>query len=236
MVRAFTAADVVQHATGTYDPPAIDLPATVSLPGTTSEGTGGLIVMGAMSAVDPPNQWHQVSWAGNVETSPLMSVMVRADFLAGEQSWEFMPSPGSGPSWAWVVEEWTNLSYAPLLAQSHTNLVSGPASLSTGTTPTWSAPYAVGIAAITIIGGVNAQVWSPVTWSNSFTETDVVTLGAGNTSGADNLQLRVARRYGTLDETGGWETTITFTNGADAGKVCYACLAVLRAENKQGDI
>jgi hypothetical protein len=233
MVRAFTAADVIQHDTGSVggmtDPTTI-----VSLPNPASGGNSGLIVMGAQTFLAPPEQWHTAAGAGATDTSVQMGVMIRPDLPANDQSWVFATNTGAVANWLWVAEEWANISYAPLHGSARTHTQVGGSSISTGTTPAFTAPYVVGIAAVFMQGGTNAAAWSPVTWSNGFTETDVVQVGTGQASG--DFQLRVARRYGTLDETGPWETTCTFTDGADPGKVFYACLAVFRAEHHEGEI
>jgi hypothetical protein len=76
-------------------------------------------------------------------------------------------------------------------------------------------------------------VWPTTSWSDSFTETEVLTRGDG--SATNDLQLHIARRYGTEGETGPWTTTATFT-GTMTNKSVFACLAVFRAENYVGDI
>jgi hypothetical protein len=233
MVRAFSTADVLQHNTGAVGGQT-DPTATVALPNPAIGGNSGLIIMGAQTFLAPPEQWHMAAGAGAADTSVQMGVMIRPDLPSGDQSWGFATSSGAAANWLWVVEEWTNISYAPLHGSARTHTSVGAASISTGTTPSFTAPYVVGIAVVFMQGGTNAAVWSPVTWSNSFTETDVVSIGTGQASG--DFQLRVARRYGTLDEAGPWETTCTFTNGADSGKVFYACLAVFRAEYHEGEI
>lgn len=245
MARAFTAADVTQHDSGTAGP--VEIPGVAfSRAGGAVEGRGGLIVMASQTAVLPPYQWDAVVSAGISAGVPNLVIMARPCLPAGDASWEFRAgnspvSEGSPPGssdlayWAWIAEEWTNLSYAPLLGSAKTdNLTAGLSSISTGTTGAWSAPYAAGIAAAALIGSASSTAWpTSASWSNGFTETDVISLGAG--SAATDVQLRVARKYGTLNDAGSWSATCTFT-GSMTGIIPFAVLAVFRAEAQLGDI
>jgi hypothetical protein len=230
MPRAFTSADVVQSDPGTA------LSATnpgIALPNPAVGGNGGVVLLAAAGVIEKPEQWDMVIGVGLTDTStPQLMILCRADLPDADQSWTFLPVGGAGvTNWAWVAEEWTNLSYAPLLATAFTGATTAPTSISSGTTGTWDWPYAVGIAVVSLVHGTSgAFTWpSSVSWSNGFTETDVVTLGSGGT--ALDTQLRVARKYGTLSDAGGWETTALFTD-ATTNKTVRACIAVFRAEDQ----
>lgn len=226
MARAFTAGDVVQSATAQLE--ATSTP-NVALSGPAVEGRAGMIVMGAQSLINAPEQWHTAAAAGTGGTT--LAVMCRPDLLDGEQAWTFTPTGGS-PRWCWLAEEWASTSYAALSALgASTSGAVAPASISTGTTGTADAPYVACVAAVQILS-TGGSAWPTVGWSNSFTETDVLSVGGGTANG--DLQLRVARYYGTLDETGGWETTATFT-GSMASKTVHAAIAAFRAENYEGE-
>jgi hypothetical protein len=228
MARAFTAADVVQSNPGTEIAVATATPALLNPSG---DGTGGIVIVGATTQVNPSENWHYAAQTGVVTYgSSVVAVLSRADLPAGEQTWP-LASAGT-PSWCWIAEEWTNLSYEPVETSAGSGVGAAPASLSSGSTGAFTAEYVVGVAALLVFGGgTGSTAWSAVTWSNSFVETDVVQIGDGLPGGSGDIQLRVARRYGTQNETGPWDTTVTFTDGAQTGKTCYLCLAVLRAED-----
>jgi hypothetical protein len=246
MPRAFTSADILQSVPDTA---AVVVDPGVDLPFQVGAGRGGIIVMGGATILDKPSQWHYAVSAGTNDPKPAqLAIMCRADLPGGEQSWPFSAFLGASTNWAWVVEEWANLSFAPLVTAARTPNTSGTfqgASISTGTTGTWDAgTYVVGIAAVLLLNGNNqGSVWpSSVSWSNGFVETDVLSIGNNSDWGAagsgpnwNDLQLRVARRYGTAGETGPWETTASFT-GAMTNKNEFAALAIFRAESHVGDI
>ena len=106
-------------------------------------------------------------------------------------------------------------------------------SVSVGTTGAFDSLYTLGIA-FAQISSTGGSGWPTTAWSNGFTQTDAVAIGAG--SGASDLQLLVARRYGTPDpaDDGPWETTVTFTGSMTAKTVTAAGMAVLRAEKPRG--
>jgi hypothetical protein len=231
MPRAFTSADVVQADTGA------DVGATaptISM-APTAEGNGGIIVISAQNVLAPPSQWHTLAAAGLSDVNVMLGIMCRADLPPGETTWVFNSVGGVSGNWTWIAEEWTNLSYAPMLGSARTNQLTSVGSISTGTTGTWdSTNYAVGIAAMWIYGASGAPAgWPTCTWSNGFTETDVLTIGTGSNIG--DQELHVARRYGEAGDTGAWETTCTFHTTMTT-KAAHACLAVLRAESLLGDI
>jgi|SRR5829696_7067078 len=231
MVRAFTPADVVQSVPGTA---SLQPSVTVSLTNPAVEGRGGLIVMAAQLQLAPPEQWHTAAGSGSSDDIHLLKILARPDLLAGEQSWGFATDNASQATWAWIIEEWTNVSFAPLQPSARTLQTTSPAAISTGTTDTFNAPYVVGVAAVMLTGAPTGPVWpTSCTWSNGFTETEVQSVGTGQ--GGTDLQLRVARRYGTLNDTGGWETTATF-NATQTNRLAYACLATFRSEYQLGDI
>jgi hypothetical protein len=226
VARAFTSADVVQHNPGSD---AASSASTSGLVSPSSEGTGGILIIGATNQVSPPDQWHYAAQTGIATYGgTLVAVLSRADLAPGEQSWPLSVAAGT-PNGVWVAEEWTNLSYEPVETSAGSGLLSAPATAPTGSTGVFTAEYVVGIAALLVFGG-GSIAFSGVTWSNSFVETDVVTIGTGTT--AADTQLRVARRYGTQFDTGPWDTTATFTGGTQTGKTAYVCLAVLRAEDQ----
>jgi hypothetical protein len=114
MVRAFTAADILQHdddngSTLLADP-------GISFPNPATEGSGGIIVMGVTFATNPPEQWHRVAGSGTSMDNPNLAMMCRAGLPAGDQSWPFSVIGGSTAFWIWIAEEWANLSFAPLAA------------------------------------------------------------------------------------------------------------------------
>jgi hypothetical protein len=240
MPRTFTAADIIQGADG--QPGALDV-VTVSLPAPAIEGNGGIIVMGAQTDISPPRQWHPASRAGFTAGSHQVAIMCRPYLQAGEQSWDFQTNssdpvnPGGVAFWLWRVEEWSaNLSPAAVLGDAATfNATPSLASISTGTTEAWDpAECAVGIAAVLMLGNAGGAVFPTVgSWSNGFTETDMLTEGTG--SQGDDLRLWVARKYGDPGDTGAWETTATFS-GTVTGKTPMAALAVFRAAYYEGEV
>lgn len=236
MSRAFTSADVVQSAPGSGTATTTVTP-TLSA---TQDGNGGVIIMGALATIGSPENWHFAGWGASVAyNSRLVAVMSRADLPAGETAWPFVVSDGTTlASWVWLAEEWTNLSYAPLASQSvGTGLTGSPSSLTAGPSDSFTADYVVGIAALMVGGSVGAtSTFSTVTWSSGWTETDVVTVGTGQNPVTADIQLRVARRYGTLAETGPWSVTATFDGGTQTGKTSGLCMAVLRAESWDSDL
>lgn len=232
MARAFTSADILQHADGSDS--IATSPTTLALPSASTEGNGGLIVMGVLNVLTPPEQWDMSAGAGVSATSGYqLGIMCRADLPPGETSWPFTVL-GSGSSyWVWVVEEWANLSFAPLGASAQTNLATNPATISTGTTGSAEPAFYVAVAAVFLTGGASSGVWpASVTWSNGFTETNVISIGTG--VGAQSLQLRIARKYETDVSTGTWETTADF-GATQTNKTAYACIAVFRAESYPGE-
>lgn len=230
MPRAFTPADVIQANANTaisVTAPPISLSPTV-------EGHCGIMVLAAHQALNPPEQWDDVTGASIDDTTKMVAILCRADLPAGETTWPFSSIAGA-VNWVWVAEEWANVSFAPILGWARTNQLASVSSISTGTTDSWSSTdYAVGLAVMWIYGSAGATAgWPTVTWSNNFIETDVLTIGDGTALG--DMQLRVARRYGTAGETGPWETTCTFTDGTQTSKAAHACLAVFRAEYFVGE-
>lgn len=239
MPRAFTAGDVVQGGDG--QPGALDV-VTVSLPSPATELNAGVLVMGAQADISPPRQWHPVSRSGFIAGNYQLAIFCRPGLLAGEQDWSFQTNssdpvnPGGVAFWLWRVEEWLNVSAAVHLAAAQTfNATPSLASISTGTTDTWAgAEYAVGIAAVLMLGNAGGAAFPTVgSWSNGFVETEMFSDGTGAVG--DDLRLWIARKYGTAGDTGGWETTATFS-GTVTGKTPMAAMAVFRAESLAGDI
>jgi hypothetical protein len=231
MARAFTSADIVQHADGAD---TLVTSPSLALPSGSAEGSGGLIVMGALNAIASPENWDMPAGAGASAVSGFqVAIMCRADLPAGETTWPFVVVGGGSSYFVWLAEEWSNLAYAPVGADANTNLVTNPASISTGTTGSAEPAFYVAVAAVFMTGGASSGVWpSSVTWSNGFTETDVVSIGSG--AGVQSFQLRVARKYETDVSTGTWETTANF-GATQTNKTAYACLAVFRAESYPGE-
>lgn len=231
MSRAFTSADILHQDSNTIPGGATDPGIAFTTPATA--GNSGIIVVGAGTQVNPPEQWHYAGQAGAAAYGATqIAVLSRPDLLTGETSWA-LPTLAGTPKWAWIAEEWTNISYAPQQGSSGSGQLSAPASAATGSTGAFTAEYVAGIAALLVYGGVNAAVWSAVTWDNGFTETDVLSCGTG--TGGGDIQVRVARRYGTRNDAGPWSTTATFTGGTQTGKLGYICLAVLAAERYVGE-
>jgi hypothetical protein len=222
-MRAFTTADVVQSNPGTV---TLTSPISVTVPNPTVEGNAGLVVMAAQTLISPPDEWHPAATAGVGGVS--VAVMLRADLpSAGESSWSFAASAGS-PSWCWLAEEWTNISSVPVQSSAGADGVGADTSLGTGNTSSpFDTQFLMGLAALQISSS-GGSAWPTVAWSNGFVETDVVSIGVGSANG--DLQLRVARYYGTDSEAGPWSTTATFT-GSMTSKTPHICLAVLRAED-----
>src|SRR5215217_7274571 len=134
----------------------------------TTEGRGGIIMMAALTSIDRPDQWD---WAAQTGTASygdtLVAVMCRAGLLAGETTWPFFTKGGGDASWAWIAEEWTNLSFAPLpVLGAGSGMLVGPSSISTGAVGPWdSMEYVVGVAALCVVGSAGATSgWSAVTW------------------------------------------------------------------------
>lgn len=234
MARAFAPADVVQHTTGS---PGLVVDPGVALPLPAVEGHSGVVMMAANNTIDPPEEWHFVAQAGVTTALGQNGVMCRACLPAADQAWTF-GSGGSATTWVWVAEEWTNLSYAPLLSLPTRGAgVSAPTTLTSGASGSWdAAEYAMGIAVVALTTGAGgAETWPTVTWSGGFTETDAVARGDG-TAGGD-IKLHVARRYGTAGETGPWTAGATLTGAwaGATGKTGYCSLAVFRAEKNIGE-
>lgn len=225
MARAFASTDIVQTNSGTA---SLQVDPSIALTSPATEGNGGIIVMAAQTVVAPPGQWHTAAAAGTADGSPQLAIMCRADLPPADQSWAFATFNGATANWCWLAEEWTNFSFAPFAGSARTNLQSAPSSISTGTTGAFTADYVAGIAAVLLFGGPTAAAWSTPSWSGSFVETDVLSVGTG--TGSTDMQLRIARRYGTLSDAGAWSTTATWS-GAQTGKTVYAAIAAFRAES-----
>jgi hypothetical protein len=220
-VRGFSDADLIQSNGGTATAVST-VDATVGAG--TAEGNAGLIVVHAASVSNSPANWDPVV----TDTGGgLQKIFLRADLPAGESLWTF--TAAAAGSWLWTVGEWANFAAAPLQGSSTAFTGIAPATSSTGSTGTFSAQFAVGVAAFTIINGsASAAVWpSAVSYDNSFTETDSLQIGTG--TGVGDRWLKVARRYGTDSDAGPWSCTATFT-GSMANKSVYATLAVFGAQ------
>jgi hypothetical protein len=224
MARAFTPADVVQHDSGTTPTSVPNV--TASLPNPATEGNGGIMIVGFNAPATPPENWHIAATPAGTQTC----IMCRADLAAGDQSWVF-DSSGADTTFMWIAEEWTNLSYCPLAASSgFTTTLSAPTSISAGTTGSFDAPYVQGLAFVFVTNVSGTAAWPTVAWDNSFAGTDEIAIGDG--TGTLHIKLYVARRTGTLNETGPWSTTATFT-GSMTGKTAQGAIAVFRAEETQ---
>jgi hypothetical protein len=235
MPRAFTAADVVQSNSGNIPIASAVIDPGVGLTSPAAEGNSGIaVVYAGGSGGDPPEQWDMVADGGQAALW-VVGIGCRVCLAASEQDWEFRAFGGLATSWAWVAEEWTNISFAPLLGTAGVDTAANPASMTLGPTASWDATdYAVGIAAVLISNGTaGGSVWPSVSWSDGFVETDVLTQGTG--AAVADHQLRIARRYGTDAETGAWQTTATFT-GAMTNKSGFGALAVFRAEYREGEV
>lgn len=242
MVRAFTPADVTHHNEATVL--ATESPAVGFTRGAV-EGRGGIVVLGAQSTLNAPFQWDPAVFSGFGAGANMLLIMSRPWLLDAEQTWTFKASgtaiaesdTGVTANWCWIAEEWDNLALVgPHASASNPDATYGKMACSTGTTAALTADYVVGIAAVMVqasdIG--SAGFATSASWSNSFTETDVLTIGAGTSS--QHIQLRVARRYGTLGETGPWETTCTFAGSTMANMASFGALAVFEAARLVGDI
>lgn len=226
MSRNFIAEDVVQSASAQL---AATATPGVALTSPAVEGNAGIIVMGPQSLINAPEQWDMLATAGTGGVT--LAIMCRACLPDGDQAWTFTPTGGT-PRWTWLAEEWTNVSYAPIAAvPASTSGLIAPTSASTGTTGTTDVPYVACIAAVQILA-TGGSAWPTVAWSNGFVETDVLSVGTGAVNG--DVMLRVARYYGGLNETGGWETTATFT-GSMTSKTVHACIVALRAQSYEGE-
>lgn len=231
MVRAFTAADIVQSVPGTAA--GTDAPSP-ALNIQTVGGRAGIIIVGTPISIDPHANWHFAAWGGADPSLRSLAVMCRTDIPDGEISWTF--GTAGGPSnWCWVAEEWANLSYAPVVGWwNDTAGAPNPATYTLGPTNDWgTVPYVVAVAALLLINGTTGgTVWPSVSWSDGFVTTDTQSIGTGTTS--NDVRLLIARRYGTLNEAGPWSTTATLT-GAMTNKTVYGAHAVFRAENYVGE-
>lgn len=230
MTRAFTSADVVQSNSGQV----FQIDPGVALSNPAGEGNCGLVVVAAGTEIISPEQWHVAASSGAASNSIQVGVMCRPDLPPADQTWAFANIGAQNTNWVWLAEEWTNVSFAPMQGSAQTTTVTAPASISSGTTASFDAPYVVGIAATFVqSNAATAFGWPTVAFSNGFTETNSLQMGDG--TGGFDLRLWVARRYGTLNDTGPWSTTTTFT-GDMTSKVAGACLAVFRAENYAGEV
>jgi hypothetical protein len=240
MPRAFIPSDVLQSTTG-FSPATTATPG-VSLPNPATEGSAGFVVIGSQGQVTPPWEWHEAALSGISAGVNELAILIRPDLEDQEQSWVFnagaAPVPtgvsGSSAFWAWLVEEWANVSYAPMQGSaSAVNSTGGVSSLSIGPTGSFTAQYVIGVAAVMILGSASSTAWpTGASWSGGFTETDVVSEGTGTT--ANDIQLRIARQYGTLNDAGPWSTTCTFT-GSMTGLTPWGAMAVFQAEDFDSD-
>lgn len=233
MPRSFADSDIVAGSANSGTVVLSASPITVSLGGPTTEHNAGIIVMACQTVIAPPEQWDNIAPGGfSAPASPQAGVLIRSDIPAGESSWTFSPVSG-GPSWVWLAQEWTNVSFTPIAASpaSNTGALAATA-VSTGSTGAFDSLYVLGIA-YEQISSTGGSTWPTAAWSNGFVETDVVSVGTG--SGTSDLQLRVARRYGTPADSGPWETTATFTGSMASKTVSAAGMAIIRAENFVGE-
>lgn len=220
-MRAFTAADPVQADSGTS---VFTTTATVTVPAGTTEGHGGLIVLGVQNPIIPPAQWDTLAVAGVAQT---LAIMCRADLPAGESSWGFQTLTGSA-NWTWTVGEWANLAWVPEETSASANGTTGDTSIASGSTGVFAAQFVVGIVAVQIMS-TGGSAWPTISYSGGFVETDALSVGTGTANG--DIYLSVARRYGTDSEAGPWSCTATFT-GSMTSKTPNIALAVLRAEDQ----
>lgn len=233
-MRAFTDADLVQPPDDGTSATTTS-PSGLALAAGSTEGNAGILVLGAQTQIVSPDFWHIAAQSGTSAAAVQLAVLCRADLFAGETTWPFVAVGGSPATWAWSAQEWTNVSFAAFETASPAGtLATNPASISTGTTGPFTTEYVMGVAAVLVQGSATSTVWSAGTWSNGFTETDVMSAGTGQN--ALDLQLRVARLYSGQNDAGSWESTFTFSGGAQTGKVAYACLAVFRAESWDTDV
>lgn len=234
MARAFADADIVQDDSGSS---SATQAITAQLGAGVQEGNAGIIVLGAANTLDPPEEWHALAAAGAADNAPpRVMVMCRADLPPGETTWAFPIENDVSSLAAWTVAEWTNVSYAPLVASASQSILVSPSAVSFSADQIGLDPsYTLAIAAVMVMGSISATApWSPASWSNGFLETGVISIGTGQEDAS--LRLYVARRYGAASETGPWTTTMTFTDGAQTGKTVYGALAVLRAEHYEGEV
>lgn len=218
--RPFTDDDIVQADDGSAVPVAdVD----VTLPAGTTEGMSGIIYMKTATGLDPPEGWEKATENAIVA----FSLFHRIGLPAGETSW-FFDALGAGvPPWVWRVEEWRNLGRQVTALSAWTGAPGATAS--TGTSAGWTAPYVLGVAAFAVqknaTNGVLFPTFSDPT--NGFAAAGIYDIGTGAT--ALDMRMMIAHRFGTLDEAGGWESSVSFT-GTMTNFNSVAAMAVYRAE------
>jgi hypothetical protein len=221
MARAFTDADLLQSPAGGTSAGATGV--TVTLPSGATEGSCGVIFLHTEAPADPPSEWdNRFS-----EASGRTAVMFRPHLMANESSWMF-DWHAAAATWAWKAQEWANVAWkgpAGVAIAPAGGLA--PTSVATGDTGTWAEEYVIGLLVVSLYNPTGGSAtWPTASFSNSFTETDMVSVGSG--TGAGNIGLWAARRYGTQNETGPWSCTASFT-GATNGMLAAAVLVVLGA-------
>lgn len=229
MPRAFTDADIVQQNPGNSGPLSA---ISVTLPAGTTAGKAGLIVVKTSVPLDPPNQWHTAA-AGDVTAGGLY-MFCRPDMPEGETSWPFSWA-GGAPTWVWKAEEWSNVSFAPMLGSAAGTGAFAASSIPSGTTGSFDAGPVLAVAAFGILrgGGAGATAWPTVSsYSNNFVQADDLQFGDGSLS--NDLKLWIARYYGPDGTTGPLSCTATLS-GTVTGMVSAGVIAVFRAERFVGE-
>src|SRR3982751_1373592 len=173
-MRAFGDPDLIQADSGSSSLiPSI----SATIPGVTTEGNCGLIMLAESLNISPPADWDIVVGAGSAG-NPQLAIIGRSSIPAGESSWAFATSNGASGNWCWRAEEWGNVAFALTQSTSSVAFQSAPTSLSSGSTGTFDTEYVFGVAAV-MIQTSGGSAWPTVSWSNGFATVDTLAVGTG---------------------------------------------------------
>lgn len=226
MARAFAAGDLAQPANSNSASATPSVALTLGSPTT----DGNLVVAYIKSTTDlfsASDAAFDMIAKDHQSTGTRIFARVAT---AGETSWTFTTDVGGNPNWAWWVEEWSNAEVpVGLVATGGLTQPSPGTTLTTGTTTAAPAtyPYVLAVACWSLsIGGTTGTFPTETAVSNGFAYAGSVAFGTG--SAPLDQTLYVARYFGTLNETGPWESTITLS-GSIAGTTGAGAIAALLA-------
>lgn len=227
-MHQFSAADLLQSATGTAGASGIGngvTSATVTLPAGTTEGSTVVVVMRSYGDTAIGQGWERGVTGGSL---PGMAIFYRPDIPVGETSWVFNAAAGGQQIWAWKVEEWTNIEFAPLATSAFHEDLAAASTLASGNTGSVTDQFVLAVGGFSVNKNSSDANNLPTIsgYTGGFVETDQIANGPGTTAG--DLHLAVARYYGADSETGPFSCTVDLT-GSLTSVSAHAAIAVFRA-------
>lgn len=239
MAHAFSDADLIQSNSGAFAGTTVT--ATISLPNPTIEGNTVIVHLRNFTTLALQDQWQMTV---SEQTIPALQILTRSDVVGGENSWNLILNPSAPPAsagstfWLWRAEEWTNISYLPVVSTVGAADLSPTVSPFTpGSTASFTGEsYILAFANISFYKAVaDSQPWPTITsLTNGFQVIEYIDFGDGTEASGGGLlggRLAVCRFYGTADLDGPLTTTATFS-GALTNINTQGVLAVYRAADE----